>query len=64
MLASILTLGLGRLHSSDTPFSEPRFGFGLYTRTANGWLISLRSATGNQAAQCVLLRSSVHCKGS
>jgi len=63
-LAPILTLALGNLHSTDTPFTEPRFGFGLYSRTENGWLISLRNTTGYELARCVLTRSNVQCKTS
>jgi len=61
MLASVLTFGLGNLHSADAPFTEPRFGFGLYTRIPSGWLISLRNTTGNELARCALTRRTVHC---
>jgi hypothetical protein len=59
--AAFLRLAVGELHVQGSVFGSARFGFGVYTRTASGWTVSLRDADGTERAQCTLGSRSVHC---
>ncbi|HEY4439529.1 MAG TPA: metallophosphoesterase [Candidatus Elarobacter sp.] len=43
------------------PFATKQFGFALYTRTFNGWTISLRDANGVERRTCTLTAHEVSC---
>lgn len=59
--AAFLGLGIGELHVQGSVFGASRFGFGVYTRTATGWTVSLRDAEGVERARCTLADRTVTC---
>ncbi len=59
--AAFLGFAIGDLHVQGDVFGSAHFGFGVYTRTAAGWTISLRDADGAERARCTLANRSVHC---
>jgi hypothetical protein len=60
-LGPLLRYALGNLHIVGTPFVTSHFGFGVYTRTRNGWSVSLRDPDGSIRASCSLEKGSVQC---
>jgi hypothetical protein len=52
---------LGDLRPTGTPFVSPAFGFGVYTRTSNGWSISLRDVQGVERKRCALADAELRC---
>jgi hypothetical protein len=63
-IVPVLPWALGNLHTVGASFTEPHFGFGVYTRTANGWRISLRTTDGTESAHCVLEKNRVQCSSA
>jgi Calcineurin-like phosphoesterase len=59
--AAFLGLAIGNLHVEGDVFGSSHFGFGVYTRTAAGWTISLRDADGTERTRCILAHRSVRC---
>jgi hypothetical protein len=59
--AAFLGLAVGDLRVQGDIFGSSSFGFGVYTRTAVGWTISLRAADGTERARCTLANRTVRC---
>ena len=59
--APFLGFAVGDLRVQGTVFGSAHFGFGVYTRTAGGWMISLRDPDGTERARCTLANRAVHC---
>jgi Calcineurin-like phosphoesterase len=59
--AAFLGLTSGDLHVQGKVFGSSHFGFGVYTRAAAGWTISLRDPDGTERARCTLENRIVRC---
>lgn len=59
--APFLGFDVGSLKVIGRVFGASQFGFGLYTRTGDGWTISLRDPDGVERAHCTLVRRAVSC---
>ena len=53
--------GNGYAFASPAPFATKQFGFAVYTRTAQGWSISLRDADGIERRACAFAHGAVGC---
>ncbi|MBV8368515.1 MAG: metallophosphoesterase [Candidatus Eremiobacteraeota bacterium] len=60
--AAFLGLAAGDLHVQGSVFGSSHFGFGVYTRAATGWTISLRDPDGTERARCALENRTVSCR--
>jgi hypothetical protein len=59
--AAFLRFGVGDLRVQGSVFGSAHFGFGVYTRSASGWTVSLRDPDGTERARCALANRAVHC---
>ncbi|HEX3464956.1 MAG TPA: metallophosphoesterase [Candidatus Elarobacter sp.] len=59
--SAFLGLAIGGLHLQGDVFGTAHFGFGVYTRTPEGWSISLREPDGTERARCTLAKGVVSC---
>jgi hypothetical protein len=59
--SAFLKFAVGDLHVEGKVFGVAENGFGVYTRTASGWTISLRDPDGKELAQCALANRTVTC---
>ncbi|HEX3467810.1 MAG TPA: metallophosphoesterase [Candidatus Elarobacter sp.] len=59
--SAFLKFAVGDLHVEGKVFGVAENGFGVYTRTASGWTISLRDPDGKELAQCTLAKRTVTC---
>ncbi len=59
--AAFLGFLTGDLRVQGDVFGSAHFGFGVYTRSANGWSISLRDPGGAERAHCTLAARTVRC---
>ncbi len=60
-IVPFLPAAFGSLHVTSSPYVALKFGFGVYTRTANGWSISFRDPQGNELKRCALTQGALGC---
>ena len=60
--AAYLGFAVGSLHVQGDVFGLAHHGFGVYTRSASGWTVSLRDPDGTERARCTLSKGTVACR--